>query len=206
MISSAPSVSREPAAAIAAALVCVAALVYLMYVHYERPVAEAYRRSEWLYAQTAANEQIVAHAAQLKRLHARALANLRRISMETSLSVSTANVILDLQTSAQQFGITILSIEPGAQAQTAALPVAPSPVKPHTGLSQTPLTVRARGTFHPLLHFISALSKQRTLLSVNDTSFALAATAGKAHAAPLLDATIHATLYRLSERELESLP
>ncbi len=58
------------------------------------------------------------------------------------------------------------------------------------------MTIRVRGRFDDVLRFIQALSHNRTLIGVSDTQLALASGPIDARF-PVLDTTIHATLYRL---------
>lgn len=179
-------VKPEIAAVLIAACAAIA-FILAVYVRYERTAALAYEQSERLYAEIQADRAIVAHAAGLQRMNVAAIADLHRISRETSLSLSTANVIEDLQASAMHDGAIIEAVEPGSAAQG----------PPLSKLARTPLTIRARGTFAQLLHFVSTLSSRATLVSVSDSSFALAQSANTTRGNPLLETTVHATLYRL---------
>ena len=183
-------VTPELAVVLIAALAMIS-FVLIVSVHYERAAAMAYEQSERLYAEIQADRAIVARASGLQKMNAAALADLRRISKETSLSLSTANVIEDLQASAGRDGAAIAAIEPGPAAQAL----------PSSGLARTPITIRARGTFAQLLHFVSTLSQQKTLVSVSDSSFALAQSGKPAQKNPLLETTVHATLYRLASAQ-----
>jgi Tfp pilus assembly protein PilO len=64
-------------------------------------------------------------------------------------------------------------------------------------LQATPLSIRINGTFRGILGFVEDLSHHATLIRVTDTELALASSAQSNAAQPRLDATIHATLYRL---------
>jgi len=164
---------------------------YWIDARFERAIAAAHENSESLYRRTVSNERIVQQAATLSRWQNAALADLKRVSHETSLSVTTAVLVTTLDKSAKRYDTQITDVEPAAAAAKPAASFARD-----GALSETALTIKARGRFGNLLQFVEDLSHHRTLISVNDTQLTVAS--GEAdRRQPKLDATIHAMLYRL---------
>lgn len=170
-----------------------------LYVHnrYQTAIAYSYDRSEVLYRDTVADNRIIAQAVVLTRLKRRAQADLVRVAHETTLSASTANLLSTLHASAARFSTRITAVQPGETTVSEASQGLPA-------LQGSPLTIRLRGRFRDTLRFVEDLSHHSTLISVLDTGMSLAHDAGTDTSQPLLDATVHATLYRLrlpEERE-----
>lgn len=159
---------------------------FLVHTRYEPAIAAAYDRTETLYSETAADTRIVREARSLRAIRDRAEADLARVSHEASLSETTADLLSTLHVSARRFHTRVIELQPAA---------APSS---NGALQEAALTIRVQGTFGNILSFVADLSRHSTLMSVSDTSLGLAAAAVHSGAEPALDATIHATLYRLT--------
>jgi Tfp pilus assembly protein PilO len=171
------------------ALAVLGAGSYYVQTQYQAAISRSYHRAETLYREAAANERIIRDAGRLRVMQQRAEDDLARISHDTSLPASTASLLSMLQASARQFGTRVTEVQPGAPAAGGGATT--------VGLAETPLTVRVSGKFRDILNFIEDLSHHRTLINVSDTEMNLS-NDGKARALePGLDATIHATLYRL---------
>jgi hypothetical protein len=165
---------------------------YFIEARFEAAISGVQENTESLYRRMVANERIVQRSKILIRVQNAAVDDLRRVSHETSLSATTAELVLELDASAKRYGTQIIGVEPNG-----VLP-GPAGVTQHAndGLSATPFTIRAHGKFRGLLQLIEDLSHHRTLISVSDTQLELAS--GEAEQTqPKLDATIHATLFRL---------
>lgn len=155
-------------------------------LRFQTAIRAAHDRTELLYRQTVADTRIIGQASSLHRIQAQAERDLARVSREPSLSAVTANLLDTLHGSATAFHTTVLELQP-AQAQAAA-----------QELQAVPITIRVRGRFRNILQFVEDLSHHATLVRVSDTEMAVSNDAGPSEAEPRLDATIHATLYRLT--------
>ncbi|HET9097474.1 MAG TPA: hypothetical protein VFN37_12485 [Candidatus Baltobacteraceae bacterium] len=154
---------------------------------YQPAIALSRERTETLYRETVANMRVVRQAAGLHALQLRAQADLARVSHDSSLSGATASLLFMLHGSAATFDTHILEVRPGDAQPSAS----------GESLPATALTIRVRGKFGDILAFIEDLSHHATLISVSDTEMAPAADSEKSAMEPRLDATIHATMYRL---------
>lgn len=158
---------------------------YLIETRYQSAIVQAHARTESLYRETVANRRIIAQASALRRIQNVVGNDLRHVSQEQSISMTTAALLLTLQRSALQHRIVILGVEPGRSGDT------------DTRLPQTDLMLRVEGGFRDILGFVEDLPHHRTLISVTDTQLSLAQGSNDAAGAPKLDATIRAVLYRL---------
>lgn len=163
---------------------------FLVQTRYESAIAASHSQTELIYRQTVADARIVRQASELRQIQAHALSDLARVSHDSSLSSSTANLLATLHASAKRFGTKV----------TGVLPVGDSAPVDASGkadpLESTSLTIHIRGKFRDILGFVEDLSHHATLIRVSDTEMALDDTAGP-DTEPSLDATVHATLYRL---------
>ena len=162
---------------------------YLIETRYQFAIVQAHVKTESLYRETVANRRTIAQASALRHIQKVVENDLRSISQEQSISMTTAAMLITLQRSALQHHMVILGVEPGKSGHT------------DTRLLQTDLTLRVEGGFQAILGFIEDLPHQRTLISVTDTQLALAQGSNDTAGAPKLDATIHAALYRLLPAE-----
>lgn len=170
------------------ALCVVIAGSYYVQTRYQTAIAASHERTETMYRQTVADMRIAREAASLQAIQTRAKADLARVSHDTSLSGTTASLLAMLHSSANKFTTRVLAIQPGISPPAAA-----------TGaLRATALTIRVRGEFRDILGFVEDLSHHATLISVSDTEMALATGEESREGEPRLEATIHATLYRLA--------
>lgn len=161
--------------------------------HYQRAISASEDRTESLYRQTVADTRIVQQSGRLHAIERQALDDLTRVSHDTSISASTANLLGTLQQSARTYDTRIEELQPqSAQMET-------------EDLRATPLNIRVSGTFKNILAFVEDLSHHATLIRVTDTEIAVTSGAQRDAAQPHLDATIHATLYRLQIPMLKEL-
>lgn len=170
----------------AAAAATLLAGSYFVHARYEPAIAASYARSETLYAQTQANERTVREAANLRLVQARAETDLAHVLKNQSLPMTTAEFLSTLERIAHGFNTRVLQLQPGVAASA------------DPALHATPLTIEVEGTFRNIVGFIDDLSHHSTLVSVSDTALALSGADSRSAAEPRLDATIHATLYRLA--------
>lgn len=158
--------------------------------HYEPQIAGSHERAEELYRKAAANDRIAAQTGPLQRARAGALADLARISKQSDAALSTADFIGAVQAGARRFGVTVAAVEPQ---------IGPAgPVR--DTLQQAPVSIRLRGHFKPLLYFVSDLPEHELLVDVSDVQLTVAPVKQKTRLSPLLDAVVHATLFRLNGR------
>lgn len=174
---------------ILASLVLLGGSFYVQ-TRYQAAISASYERSETLYRETVADNRIIGESAVLSRIEERAESDLMRVSHDTTLSASTANLLATLHASAERFRTRIVAIQPGTDPENVAHESNPA-------LQSSALTIRLRGTFRDVLSFVEDLSHHATLLNVSDTEMSLASGDVTNGGEPALDATVHATLYRL---------
>ncbi|HKU66885.1 MAG TPA: type 4a pilus biogenesis protein PilO [Candidatus Baltobacteraceae bacterium] len=176
--------------------VLVAGFFYVQ-TRYQSEISAAYDRTEILYHRTLADTRLVQQASRLRTLEAQARDDLSRVSHDSSLAATTANLLGMLHASARTFDTRVEEVQPG------------NPQAGREALQATPLVIRLNGRFRNILAFVEDLSHHATLISVSDTEIALANDSQRDAAEPRLDATVHATLYRLempAEKELRVAP
>ncbi len=156
---------------------------YRLETHYERAIAASKTTIETLYRDTTKNQNIVAHAAVLRAAQTSAERELRDVSREHSLAAVTASLLLTLHQSARRCHVQVLAIQPGT---TIA----------EDRLIATALSLRMHGSFADLITFLQDISRHADIISVSRTDLALSTQNG-GEGDPKLDATIHATFYRL---------
>jgi hypothetical protein len=170
-----------------ALFVLVGGSVYLQ-TQYQTAIGLSRQRTETLYRETVADERIVREAASLHAIQQRARDDLARVSQDASLAGTTATLLSTLHRSGAAFDARVLEVQPG----DTKLPAGASPLR------ATALTIRIRATFRNILRFVENLSHHSTLISVSDTEM-VPANGSKNRAGELrLDATIHATMYRVA--------
>lgn len=169
---------------LAAAAILLGGILFA-HARYEPAREASVSRTEWLYRETVADTRLVREASHLHALERQARSDLSRISREPSLAAATANLLATLDRSARTFDTPVVEVQPGI-----------TPATPEE-LQATPLTIRINGRFRNILRFLADLSRHSTLVSVSDTELALANGTQPEALEPRLDATIHATLYRL---------
>jgi Tfp pilus assembly protein PilO len=155
--------------------------------HYERTIGTSKATIETLYRDTVRNETIVAHADTLRAVQTAAERELRSISREHSLAAATASLLVTLQQTARRCHVDVLALQPGATTK-------------ERRLAATDLSLRVRGRFSDILAFLQDVPSHDNIISVSRTDLVLASDAGSARE-PNLDATVHATLYRLQGEE-----
>jgi hypothetical protein len=158
---------------------------FYVQTRYQTAISASVDRTEWLYRQTVAGTRLVRQASHLRAVEQQAQSDLSRVSRNASLSDATANLLAMLHDSARAFDTRVVGVEPGT-AQSGS-----------SELQASPLTIRVNGKFRNILRFVENLSHHATLISVSDTEMALANGSEPDAAEPHLEATIHATLYRL---------
>jgi Tfp pilus assembly protein PilO len=165
---------------------------------YRHSIERSRAAAEALYRSTMHNERLIAQAAELRAAQAAAEADLQHISMERSLSAATASLLSTLEVVAAREHAEISGVDPGRTTL-------------EDRLLATDLTLRVRGKFRNIVSFVEDVSRQAVLLKVSNTELAIASEPEHAPE-PNLDATVHATLYRLSgagttgERRIASAP
>lgn len=160
---------------------------YYVQERYQAVITASYQNDEKLYRGTVANVRIVREAAILHAVQRQAQADLTRLSHDSSLSGTTASMLLMLHSSAKAFDTRILEVRPGDTQTTKG-----------DALEATPVTIRVRGKFRNILALIEDLPHHQTLVSVSDTEMAIAGEGDSGMPEPTLDATVHATMYRLT--------
>jgi Tfp pilus assembly protein PilO len=161
---------------------------------YERAIAASYDRTAALYRQTTVATRLIRESAHIRGIERQARTELARISHDSSSSETTAQLLATLQSAARTFATPIVLLHP-------------EPVQASPGpLQATPLTIHISGTFRNILRFVEDLSHHATLMDVSDTEIALTHSAQNNAAQPLLEATIHATLYRLQLPRTKETP
>lgn len=159
-----------------------------------------------LYARIAAGERTLSEQTALARAERAADADLERLAKDVPLAISTAGLLETLERNAAAAGVTVEGVEPQA-AQAIAAPASQSLAPVNAGgprLLQNDVLIRVSGRFDNLLRFVEALSHNRILIRVSGTDLVLSTAPGaQSGSRPVLDATVHATLYRLYVHPME---
>jgi Tfp pilus assembly protein PilO len=158
---------------------------YYLETRFERAIHASQTSIETLYRSTLQNQRVVARADVLRQAQHNAEAELRGVSGERSLTAVTAALLVTLQNAAQRCRVDVLALQPGS---TVA----------EDRLAATELTMRMHGRFTNLIAFLQDISRHAEMISVSRTDLALSA-GNASDRQPQLDATIHATLYRLQD-------
>ncbi len=166
---------------------------YVVETQCREAIGQSAARSQALYERTVSNERTIAEAPSLRRLQATVEGDVRHLSRDVSLSITTAQLLAMLQSTASIHHVEVIAVEP----EQSRLPaISPAPQTDETPwLEPEPVTVRVRGGFRDLLYFIEAISRQRTLLEIDDAQVQMDPAQSEAGS---LDADVHTTLYRLT--------
>lgn len=146
---------------------------------------DLYQRANVLDAQTR-------RAGELRAAQRRIEDDLRKLGGGTSSARTTAVALRLLSDEAKRNGLEFLEITP----DTAGSPSTPAPaaIRSDSRLSGVNVSIRLRGPFRSLVALISDIPRHDVLFQVHDVQ--LHAT-GALRPLPLLDATLHGTIYHL---------
>jgi Tfp pilus assembly protein PilO len=175
-----------------AALVVLFGGLFYVQTRYETAISASLDRTGLLYRQTVADMRLVHQASHLRKIEREARIDLSHIARTASLSDATADLLTTLNGSAGKFDAHVVGVQPESGQSSA------------DGLQANPVTIRVNGKFRNILRFVEDLSHHATLIDVSDTEMALANAGDRDAAEPHLDATIHATLYRLQRDPSEA--
>ncbi len=143
-----------------------------------------------LYDEANQNEVVIQHATQLRAVAKRVSNDVRRLSGQGSQSAVTAATLTLLDRESRAHPVDIRSIVPAPVASASAAPTA----RPADSvLVGTAIEIDLRGGFRDILAFISDLPRHTVLIDVSDINLA---DRGDRSTKPVLDATIHATVFR----------
>jgi Tfp pilus assembly protein PilO len=156
----------------------------LVYEPSERNAAAQSRYAEQLYREARANEAELQRAAEIREAQVRVRADLDRIAGSASTSAVTVLALHLLNEESRRFRIDVRTIEPEHVA-----------VKANGRLERTPVVLGLRGYFRNIVALLSDLSRHDVLIGVDGID--LAAGEGAPGASPLLDGTVHLSIYRL---------
>ncbi len=169
---------------------------YCVDFRYQRAIGLIGQQTQVLFEKTAANERIVSQAVRLRLEQQRVDTDMARLSKDQSEAAVTAAFLTSLQRIGNRSHTQILAVEPARS--NSSLAAAGSIA--HDSLVGIPVSIRANGQFGDLLRFVEGLSHLGILLAVSDTQLSVSAGIGTRAQTPALDATIHATLYRIKPR------
>jgi hypothetical protein len=156
----------------------------LVYQPAERTARESAHEAEELYRQAITEESVVRRAVPLRIVQARVENDIARLAGETSGGAVTAAALGVLSDDARRFAIDVRNITPVDPSATPA---------PRDALIAMPVTLGVRGHFRNVIALLSDLPRHNVLIGVDD----VALTARGSSSSPLLDATVHLTIYRL---------
>ncbi|MFN2449199.1 MAG: GspMb/PilO family protein [Candidatus Baltobacteraceae bacterium] len=173
-------------------LVCAGVVLFAggggLIAHYERAIAAAQSHSDVLYAQTLSNDRVSTRAAAFTGLARSASRDLATLGLQTSQAGATAEFISTLRAASRTFRARVVSVE------FEAPPLSAAQSGPFMRMS---VVVKVRGHFADLMRFVSALPRQHALIGVDGLALTLAGPAASNGRPPLLEAVMHATVYRL---------
>jgi hypothetical protein len=166
-------------------VIFVAACGYgLVYQPAERTARESARDAQELYREAVADESVVQRAARLRVVQARLDNDIARLGGEGSSGAVTAAALRVFGDDSRRFDLDVRNIAP---VDAGAAPATRDP------LIAMPVTLGVRGRFRNLIALLSDLPRHEVLIGVDDVAF----TAHENNLTPLLDATVHLTIYRL---------
>lgn len=157
----------------------------------ERAISNLESHARILYDEANANDATVRRSWELHRIESRVDADLRRLSGQQSNEGATSSALRLLDAEAKRFNVSIRSVEPDAANMIPA----------SSELRGTAWNVGLRGRFRDVVSLIADLPVHDVLLEVGDV--ALAASSRNVSLQPVLDVTLHATVYRITALSLE---
>jgi len=149
-------------------------------------IAAVSAQARSLYDQANQNDAEVRHAAQLRALAKRVADDVHSLSGLGSQSAVMATTLNLLNREGRMFSVDVRSIVPAPAASA-------SPVPQAGALAGTTVQIDVRGHFRDILAFTSDLPRHNALIEIHDVSLI---DRGDRSPAPVLGATIHATLFR----------
>ncbi|HEY8296747.1 MAG TPA: hypothetical protein VIG32_01820 [Candidatus Baltobacteraceae bacterium] len=168
---------------------------YPLGVRYQRAVDAAGEAAQGLYERASANERIIDQAVRLRHIESRVETDIARARPARAQAAGTAALLVSVAEVAARYHAHAISVAPAGDAPRPASD-ASEPPPPLVG---SDVEIRLRGRFRDLLHCIEELSHHGVLLFISDTQLALGNQAADAvGSTPELEATVHATLYRLA--------
>ncbi|MDQ2864689.1 MAG: hypothetical protein M3R51_00540 [Candidatus Eremiobacteraeota bacterium] len=151
-------------------------------------VGDVMEHSRMLYDEANIDDRKIARGATLAGIQSRVKGDIRRLGGETSAGASTALALRRLEVEAAEEHAEIRSVTPDQNAAPMSTHKAADPL---IG-TQWDFVVRAH--FREIVALLSSVSRHDALLDVRDVE--LVTVGAKTQTAPLLDATVHAMLYR----------
>lgn len=149
-------------------------------------------QAKTLYDEGNQNESEIRRAAELRAVAKRVADDVRKLSRQESPSAVTAATLALLNRESRAHGVDVQSIAPAP---------ASSPHSSDNALVGTAIEIDVRGQFRDVLAFISDLPRHNVLIDLSDASLV---DSGVRSAKPVLDAKIHASIYRylgIAERD-----
>ena len=152
-----------------------------------RRIDELQEHARVMYERANRNQAIVERSVALRRIRLRVERDVRRLSGRSSLAAATAATIALVNGEARRFNVSIRQIAPD-QVSTAE-----SDLKEQ--LAPYALEIGLRGRFSDMLALVSDLPRHEVLIGVAQVD--LTSLARPSSDRPELDATLHATIYRV---------
>jgi hypothetical protein len=146
-------------------------------------ISQVRRHAGEMYEEANHNDAIVRLAADLRAAQARVRADVNALGGTRSPGQVTAAALRLLEDEAKQRGVEIRSIVPSAAPITAG------------ALVGTDVAIGARGPFRNIISFLADLPRHNVLMELRDAELISSDPTQKL---PSLDATVHATIYRLT--------
>lgn len=180
------------------AAVLLAGGLCVLNLRYEAPIRAAEIHSEQMYRESRQNEMLLAQASSLSHLRQTLFERLQRYGGNASPSGNDAQFIGILDTCAKRMHVQISLVQPDPAAHMMKRADPGSPA-----LTSTSATIGIRGRFADVLHFVQALSHQRTAVEVRRVS--IARRRERRGADKTLEATIAVVLYRFTPTALKAI-
>lgn len=151
---------------------------------YGKHISETSARAQHEYNQTVANRRVLNNRARIEDLRADLRRRLARVALTTTPSQMTAILVQDLDRTARANACALIAIEPGHGVQKKSA-------------EELPVDISVRGTFPKLLRVIAALPRLHTLLRIGSVAIGISAGQQTGKQKLMLDARIHAVIYRV---------
>ncbi|HEV3153401.1 MAG TPA: hypothetical protein VGZ02_06345 [Candidatus Baltobacteraceae bacterium] len=187
-----------------AAILVFALGLYFVESSYHERIRDLDMQTEVLNRRVAIDTQTLAERPALMRVQRLAQRDLETVARDLPLSMTTAQWLPNVERLAAHCGVAVeeVSVQPIMASPVRDLPQSTAQAPAASWLLQTDVTIRVRGTFRAVLAFVQGLSHDRILIRVTNTEIE-SARGGMQGAHPALDATVHASLFRLQLAAME---
>ncbi|MDP9017365.1 MAG: hypothetical protein M3N19_03455 [Candidatus Eremiobacteraeota bacterium] len=175
---------------------------YFVTQQYEKKINSAAERTAGLYEKTRTNHQLVAQSTQILLVRAKLQRELGTLTLGTQPGRSIAALLAHVDKLSHQHHARVVAILPQeiVGPERSARTVAPQGER--QVLETSAIDISIRGRFSDLLGFVAKLPRGRVLIKITEIRFTVSSGQPARTSKPLLDAKIHALVYRVTSPPL----